>query len=185
MDVPASDVTELLIQARKRTPEAESRLYELVYAELRRIARIHMGRERQSHTLQPTALVNEAYVRLVKDDRDWQNRAHFYGTAAQVMRRILVDHARARLAHKRGGGAEPIELSDLPAPFENAEKMLALDEALQRLSLLDARQSRVVELRFFGGMTEEEIAGILDVSTRTVKRDWNMARAWLYEQIGR
>ncbi|MCW5979533.1 MAG: sigma-70 family RNA polymerase sigma factor [Bryobacteraceae bacterium] len=184
MDAEETEITALLAQAGGRSPQAAERLYELVYAELRRIARIHMGRERQN-TLQPTALVNEAYLRLAKDDRTWRNRGHFYNVAAQAMRRILVDRARAKLAQKRGAGAHQIEIPDFTAPYVDAEKMLALDEALLRLSRLDARQCRVVELRFFGGMTEEEIAEYLDVSVRTVKRDWNVARAWLYQQIGR
>ena len=185
MDAPAPDITELLTEVKNHSPEAATRLYELVYNELRRIARSHMAHERRGHTLQPTALVNEAYVRLVKNEMDWQSRAHFFNTAAQVMRRILVDHARSKLASKRGAGAEPVELAGVPAPAIDPEKMLALDEALLRLSKMDERQSRIVELRFFGGLSEEDIAGILDVSVRTVKRDWSMARAWLYDQIGR
>ena len=185
MNGPLPDITQLLAEVRNRSPEAETKLYQLVYDELRRIARHHMSREDPNHTLQPTALVNEAYVRLARDDRNWQNRAHFYGAAAQIMRRILVDHARAKLAEKRGGGATPVELAELPGPVLQPEKMLALDEALLRLSEIDPRQSRVVELRFFAGMTEEEIADVLGVSARTVKRDWTFARAWLYEQVGR
>jgi RNA polymerase sigma factor (TIGR02999 family) len=185
MNEQSSDVTELLAQVREHSGDAERQLYQLVYDELRKLARLNMRRENASHTLQATALVHEAYVRLKKDNRVFQNRAHFYRVAGQIMRRILVDHARAKVAGKRGGGANQVELPEFPGPVMEPEKMLALDEALLRLSKMDERQGRIVELRFFCGMTEEQIGEVLGVSSRTVKRNWTVARAWLYEQIGR
>lgn len=144
-----------------------------------------MRRERDNHTLQPTELVSEAYLRLVQQpDKEWQSRSHFYAVASQVMRRILVDYARARNAEKRGGASNKINIDDIQIAFDiRSEELLDLDEALSRLSQLDPQQSRVVELRIFGGLKEEEIAGLLEVSTRTVKRDWRLARAWLYGEM--
>lgn len=160
-------------------------LAERVFGELHRIAAGHMRRERRGHTLQTTALVNEAYVRLVRDNAmDWQGRAHFFAAASIAMRRILVDYARRRSAGKRPNAAlrvdwENVEIQDDP----KLERMLALDEAMDRLAVMDARQARIVELRYFGGLSEEEIAEVLSISLRTVKRDWRSARAWLQAQL--
>lgn len=156
-----------------------------VYNELRRLARVQMRRERGNHTLQPTALVNEAYMRLAPDAGVfWRDRAHFMAIAAGVMRRVLVDHARAHQAHKRGGLRRQVTLHD---EFENLSSapldILALNEALDRLALLDQRQSKIVELHFFGGLSFEEIAEVLGVAVRTAKRDWSMARSWLHIQL--
>jgi len=167
--------------------EAESRLVPLVYDELRKLARHYMRSERPDHTLQATALVHEAYLRLIgQREVDWHNRAHFFGVAAQSMRRILVDHARAHLAEKRGGADKAMSLDEASA-IGNAGRgdLVVLDEALARLAARDPRQSRIVELRFFGGLKEEEVAEVLGVSSRTVKREWRMARAWLYKEIQR
>jgi RNA polymerase sigma factor (TIGR02999 family) len=180
------DVTRMLLAWGAGSPGAEERLFPLVYDELKRIARRHLRRERGEHTLQPTALVHEAYLRLVDQTRvTWQNRAQFYGVAATMMRRILVNHARAHAAQKRGGGgAGRLSLEDANVPVEQgAADLLALDEALERLAALDARKSRVVELLYFGGLENEEAAEVLGVSEKTVRRDWQMARAWLYREI--
>ena len=157
----------------------------LVYDEMRRLARAFLARERGAHTFQPTALVNEAYLRLVDQTRvNWQNRAHFYGIASSMMRRVLVDHARAHAADKRGGAAIHLSLDDVQVPLEQrAADLVALDEALERLSQFDERKCRVVEMRFFGGLKEEEIAEVLGVTTRTVLRDWKTARLWLYREL--
>lgn len=179
-------ITQLLIQVRKGDKAAESELVPLVYAELHRLAANYMRRERPEHTLQATALVNEAYVRLMGQEKDWQNRSHFFAVAAQVMRRVLVDYARSHRAGKRGGAFEKIAIDDLPLASEGfSDQIVALDDALSRLSEWDPRQSRIVELRFFGGLTEEEVAAVMQLSTRTVKREWRLARAWLYSHIGR
>lgn len=157
----------------------------LVYTELRRLARYYLSAERHGHTLQPTALVHEAYLRLTKlKEIDWQNRTHFFAVSATIMRRILVDHARTARAHKRGQGWDIVSLNEaaLPPPARGPE-ILALDEALTRLALLDERQAKVVELRFFGGMNEDEAANALGVSSRTVKRDWRIAKAWLFKEL--
>ena len=158
-----------------------------LYTELRRLAHSYLRQERPDHTLQPTALVNEAFLKLI-DQRavKWQNRAHFFGIAAQAMRRILVDHARAHAAGKRGDGARKLPLDDAvlvggPVDID----LLALDEALTRLASIDAQQSRIVELRFFGGLTMEETAEVMHISPATVGREWRMAKAWLYAEIGR
>jgi RNA polymerase sigma factor (TIGR02999 family) len=156
-----------------------------VYAELRRLAEAYLSRERPDHTLQPTALVHEAYLRLV-DQRsvDWRNRAHFFGTAAEMMRRILVNHAHARRSVKRGGDMPRLALDDAVGFYEERDlDLVALDDALRELALLDARQSRVVELRFFAGLTIEETAEVLAISPATVKREWCLARAWLRREI--
>jgi len=179
------NITELLAELRAGNRSAESKLMPLVYDELRRLAGRYMARERSDHTLQPTALVHEAYLRLIgQRDINWQNRAHFFGVAAQLMRRILVDHARAHKARKRGGSQAKVALDETLTYADNkGAELLAIDEALTRLSHRDARQARIVELRFFVGLTEEEAAEVLGVSTRTVKRDWSVARAWLYKEI--
>ncbi len=156
-----------------------------VYGELRRLAARYLSRERSDHTLQPTALVNEAYLRLIDQHSvRWQNRAHFYGIAAQLMRRILVDHARGQAAAKRGGTAATLPLDQADAAAAPPEvDVVALDEALARLSAFDERQGRLVELRFFGGLTIEESAEVLGVSAATVKREWALAKAWLYREL--
>ena len=160
-------------------------LVPLVEAELRRLARVYMARERRDHTLQATALVNEAFVRLIgAQDVRWQDRAHFLGIAARLMRRVLVDHARTRGFQKRGGGGRQVSLDDAmlvsPAPTVD---VLALDRALEALSAVDPRKSRVIEMRYFGGMTVEETADALHVSTDTVKRDWRLAKLWLLREL--
>ena len=184
MDRPG-DVTLLLRQVKAGDSAAESRLLELVYPQLRKIARQYLRRERTGHTLQPTALVNEAYMQLVGQmDKDWQNRSHFYAVAAQSMRRILVDYARQRKAAKRDGNRQRVELTDaLAIPGERLDEILAIDEALKRLAEFDPRRAKVVEMRFFGGMTEDEAAEVLGVAPRTVKRDWNAAKAWLHGEL--
>lgn len=180
----AADVTALLLAWSDGDEAARARLMDAVYDELRRVARRHLRRERADHSLAPTALVHEAYLKLVDQRRvRWQNRAHFFGIAAQVMRRILVDHARSRAAVKRGGDAK-VAFDDVvvgTAPL-NVD-VLALDAALEKLASLDARQSRLVELRFFAGLTVEETAAALDIAPITVKRDWALARAWLFREL--
>jgi RNA polymerase sigma factor (TIGR02999 family) len=161
-------------------------LFPLLYAELRRLARRYLGRERPGHTLQATALVHEVYLRLVPQvDATWEDRGKFVGIAAHVMRRILVEHARSRRRLKRGGDAERLPLEqDVAAVDPDAERWDDLDRALDRLAALDPRQAKVVELRYFGGMTVEEAARVLGVSEKTVKRDWSVARAWLRRELG-
>ena len=182
---PSQELTRLLIDWSKGNRAALDELTPLVYAELRRLARHYMNQERQGHTLQTTALVNEAYVRLVDQKNvHWQNRAHFFAIAAQMMRRILVDYARTHRRAKRGGGALQVTLDEamLLAP-ERSEQLIALDEALEKLAELDPRKSRVVEMRHFGGLSVEEVAEVLKVSPNTVIRDWSMAKAWLRREI--
>lgn len=182
----AADITELLREVRAGNRDCQAKLMSLVYDELHRLAAAHMRRERPDHTLQASALVNEAYLRLLGPNAvDWQNRAHFFATAASTMRRILVDYARSRNARKRDGALKRVELLDNIPAFsdEYSGQMLALDAALEQLAEWDPRQSRVVELRFFGGLTVEEAAEVLGVSDKTVKRDWSMARAWLQNRI--
>jgi RNA polymerase sigma factor (TIGR02999 family) len=165
--------------------DALQRLIPLVEAELRRVARAYMGRERRGHTLQVTALVNEAFLKLT-DARHirWQDRAHFVGISARLMRRVLVDHARRRGYGKRGGGAQRVTLHDeLVASADPALDLVALDRALEALAKVDARKSRIIELRFFGGLTVEETAEVLDVSGDTVKRDWRLAKLWLLREL--
>jgi RNA polymerase sigma-70 factor (ECF subfamily) len=179
------DVTHLLIQWSKGDSAALDALVPLVYGELRRLAQLYLSREKPGHTLSSTALVHEAYLRLVKQkDVTWQNRAHFFGVAARMMRRILVDHARRRGYAKRGGGAVTLALDQAVAPAPQREiDLVALDDALDTLAKLDERQSRMVELRFFGGLSIEETSELLGVSAPTVKREWASARAWLYREI--
>lgn len=183
----SGEVTELLQRFARGDKKAEADLLLHVYRELRAIAKRHLRAERQGHTLQPTALVHEAYVRLVgKTDIEWQNRSHFFSVASQTMRRILVDYARERKAEKRGGGRHGIALEDaLSVSPEHCDLVEDLDAALERLEKVSPRQAKVVELRFFGGLNEEEIAAIVEVSVRTVKRDWRVARAWLYEELSK
>ena len=187
MESAAGDVTRFLVDLRSGRPEAASQLIPLVYGELHRLARNQMRHERSDHTLQATALVHEAYLRLVNQpERTWQNRAHFIGVAAQVMRRILVDYARARRTAKREGMLQRVPLEE-PLLFteEQSEELVTLNEAIERLAQIDARQSRVVELRFFGGLTVDETAEALGMSAKTVKRDWSVARAWLHREVSK
>ena len=179
------DVTRLLDDLSAGKEHALDELLPLVYRELRRRAASYLRRERQNHTLQPTALVNEAFLKLVEQrDVRWQNRAHFFGIAAQAMRRILVDHARTHGRVKRGGAAPQVTLDEAMIATESRSiDLLALDEALERLSALDERQARVVELRFFGGLSVEETAEVLHISPATIKREWSMAKAWLHAQL--
>ncbi len=180
-------VTKVLIDWSKGDRGAAERLMPLIYDELRQIARGYLRRERADHTLQATGLVHEAYLRLVDQTAtSWQNRAQFFGVAACVMRRVLVDHARRHRAEKRGGDWEKVEFDDaLAAGLPRSLDLVALDDALQQLTRVDPRQSQVVELRFFGGLTTEEAAEVLEVSPRTIKREWRRARAWLYREIRR
>lgn len=159
----------------------------VVYAELHRLAASYLVRERSDHTLQPTALVNEAYLRLINQNSvQWENRAQFFGIAAQMMRRVLVNHARDRHADKRGGHALRVSLDDAISFFEERDvNLVALDDALNSLSELDPQQSKIVELRFFGGLTVEEVAAQLDISPATVKRDWSTAKLWLLREVSR
>ena len=187
MDPARSEVTQLLQQWSDGRQEALDRLLPAIYAELRRLASSYLRRERRDHTLQPTALVHEAFLKLV-DQRAvrWQNRAHFFGIAAQAMRRILVDHARAHAADKRGAGGHRVSLDDaqLAGGMPDID-VLALDEVLTRLATLDPEMSRVVELKFFGGLTMEETAEVMQTSPATVGREWRMAKAWLYAELSR
>jgi RNA polymerase sigma factor (TIGR02999 family) len=179
------NVTHLLVAWRQGDQAALAHLLPLVYDELRRLAQRYLQRERPDHTLQATALVHEAYLRLV-DQRQaqWQNRAHFFGVAAQMMRRLLVDHARQQHAAKRGGAAPQLALDEaLQVADARAADVVTLDEALTALAALDPQQSRIVELRFFGGLTIEETAEVVGVSPATIKRDWSMAKAWLYREL--
>jgi RNA polymerase sigma factor (TIGR02999 family) len=180
------DVTALLRAWGKGDEGARDQLLPLIYGELRRRAAAHLRRERREHSLQPTALVHEAYLRLVDQQVTWQNRAHFFGLASEMMRRILVDHARTRKRGKRDGTWTRVELDEAVAIEEQRDvDLVSLDRALQELSQLDPRHGRVVELRFFGGLTLEETAEVLGASAATVKRDWSLARAWLYRRLKR
>ena len=178
------NLTGLLIEWRQGDKTALDRITPLVYDELRRIAHRYVQRERDGHTLQTTALVNEAYLRLAGQQRiDWQNRSHFFAVTAQVMRHLLIDHARRRHFAKHGGGARQVSLEDAAVMSEErAAELIALDEALDELAKLDQRKSRVVELRYFGGLSLEETAEVLEVSLMTVRRDWRAAKAWLYKR---
>jgi RNA polymerase sigma-70 factor, ECF subfamily len=183
---PSVQVTDLLLRWSNGHQDALDRLMPLVYEEFRRIAAHQLRLERDDHTLNPTALVHELYLRLVDQRRtSWQNRAQFFGIAAQLMRRILVDHARSRLAQKRGGSRVIVTLQDnlVQGDQPAATEILALDQALARLSALDPDQARLVELRFFAGLTVEETAVVLGRSPRTVKREWQLARAWLFREL--
>jgi RNA polymerase sigma-70 factor (ECF subfamily) len=180
------EVSQLLIDWSSGNKAALDQLIPLVDAELRRLAHQYMRQERPGHTLQTTALLNEAYLRLI-DQRhvQWQNRAHFFGIAAQLMRRILIDYARNRRYAKRGGDALKVSLDEAAmVSKDRAAELIALDEALQNLAAIDSRRSRVVELRFFGGLSIEETAEVLNISRNTAIRDWTMARAWLYRELG-
>jgi RNA polymerase sigma factor (TIGR02999 family) len=184
----AETVTVLLAELRAGSQDALNRLIPLVYTELHRLAERYMRQERIGHTLQPTALVNEAYMRLLGYQRmDWQSRAHFIRVAAGVMRRILVEYARKRQALIRGGDVEkvPLEENDILLSQQQSEELIDLDTALKRLEVLDARQSEIVSLRFFGGLTVEETAEALGISPKTVKREWAVARAWLHGEVSK
>ncbi|MGB8537090.1 MAG: sigma-70 family RNA polymerase sigma factor [Acidobacteriaceae bacterium] len=175
----------LLLKAMKNGDESASeKLFPLLYGELHRLARSYMRGERPDHTLQPTALINEAYLRLARDNVDWQSRQHFIGVAANVMRRLLVDHARAHNAERRSGGADRVELGEgLMVSIERSDEVLALHDALTGLEGVDPRQAKVVELRYFGGFSVAEIGDILEMSPRSVKRHWALARIWLLKQM--
>jgi RNA polymerase sigma factor (TIGR02999 family) len=181
----AGEVTRLLHELQQGNRLAEGRLISIVYTHLKKIAASRLRRERPDHSLEPTALVHEAYLRLIKiQDINWEGRSHFYRISATVMRRILVDHARANQARKRGDGVQQVTLdSGLPSGGKALIDVLAVDEALTRLATFDERQATILELHFFSGLTFDEIARQLGVSTRTVKRDWTMSRAWLREQL--
>lgn len=185
--VQPPEITQLLAEWSNGNQAALDKLYPLVYEELRRLAHRYMRRERKDHTLQTTALINEAYLRLIDQKNvHWENRAHFFSISAQIMRRILIDYARRYQYAKRGGGAKKISLDDAAVVAkERAAELLMLDEALMSLAERDPRRSQVVELRFFGGLSNEEIASVLKVSPNTVTRDWNLARAWLYKELSR
>jgi RNA polymerase sigma factor (TIGR02999 family) len=184
-DAARDNVSQVLEDMKAGDHRAADKLLPLVYDEFRALARHYLAQERANHTLQPTALVHEAYMKLVDQTRvDWQGRSHFFAVAAQAMRRILVDHARSRQRDKRGGGRARVVLDEEVALSpQKDEDVLALDEALQRLAKLDPRQAKVVELRFFGGMNVEEVAQALGVSKRTVEGDWTFARAWLSKEL--
>jgi RNA polymerase sigma-70 factor (ECF subfamily) len=187
MDSPQAHFTALLSQLAQGDPQAADRLTPVVYNQLKRLARGYMRRERPDHTLQTTALVHEAYLKLVRQERvNWQCRSHFLGIAAQMMRRILIDHARHHLRQKRGGAKEALPLDEaLAFSPEHSEELIKLNEALERLSSLDPRQGRIVELRFFGGLSVEETAELLSISAKTVKRDWAVAKVWLRGELRR
>jgi RNA polymerase sigma factor (TIGR02999 family) len=182
---PTHEVTQLLIEWSNGDKTALDKLMPLIHEELRGLAHHYMRRERSDHTLQTSALVNEAYIRLVnRKGVQWQNRAHFFAIAAQSMRSILVDHARSHAYAKRGGGAHKIELDEaMIVSQERAAEVVALDGALKELAEFDPQQSRIVELRFFGGLTIEETAEVVKLSPATIKREWSTAKAWLYHQL--
>lgn len=185
MTPTTQEVTQLLVDWSNGDRAALDKLLPLVNAELRRLAARYMRRENPGHTLQTSALVNEAYLRLINQQHvRWQNRAHFFGIAAQLMRRILIDHARKGQYAKRGGGALKVSLDEAAATTEAcAAELLAVDEALERLTVMDARKGRIVELRFFGGLTEDETAEVLGISSPTVQREWRAAKAWLQRML--
>ncbi len=184
---PANEVTQLLQGWRQGDRQALDALLPLVYNELRRLAHFQLRRERLDHTLQSAALVHEAYLRLIgSDPPEWESRTHFFAIAAQLMRQILVDYARRRDAAKRGGGVCKVSIDEVaPTPRRTDLDVVALDDALQALEKIDPRQSRVVELRFFAGLSLEEISEALDMGTATVQRDWTAARAWLHREMSR
>lgn len=179
------DITQLLAAWGTGDKSALDKLLPLVHAELRRIARRQMSQERDGHTLQATALVNEAYLRLAgQESFEWHSRSHFFAVCAQVMRHVLIDHARAHARNKRGGGAVQVSLGEAVAlAGQPAEHFLALDEALKFLETVDPQKSKIVELRYFGGLSIEETAEVLDISPRTVRREWQRSKAWLYRLI--
>lgn len=181
------EITQLLIDWSNGSQDALDDLFPLVYEELRRLAHRYMNRERRGHTMQTTAVVHEAYLRLIDQKHvQWQNRAHFFAIAAQMMRRILITHAQGLAYAKRGGGAVKVSLDEaaILSP-SRAGELIALDEALKDLTIIDVRRSQVVELRFFGGLNNEEVAEVLKISPNTVTRDWNVAKAWLYREMNK
>jgi RNA polymerase sigma factor (TIGR02999 family) len=184
-ETSTSEVTQLLLAWGNGDKAALDRLMPLLYDELRRLAASYLRRERDGHTLETSALAHEAYMRLVDQNLvQWRNRAHFFGIAAQMMRRILVDHARSHRYAKRGGGARRVSLDEAPQlGVQRAPDLVALDDALQALAQVDPEKARIVELRFFGGLTTEEVAEVMGVSTATVTRHWRLARAWLYRAL--
>jgi RNA polymerase sigma-70 factor (ECF subfamily) len=181
----SGNVTQFLIDWSQGDPGALENLMPLVYNELRRLARLKLLRLEQNPTIEPTSLVHDAYIRLIDQNRvNWQNRAHFFAIAAETMRRILVDHARSRLRKKRGGGRKQVSLeSALVASDLKDFNLLALNDALDRLAAIDEKQARIIELRFFAGLSIEDTATVMKISPRTVKREWAMARAWLYREM--
>jgi RNA polymerase sigma factor (TIGR02999 family) len=181
------EITQLLINWTQGDKAALDQLVSLVYPELRRLAKRHMAREDPAHTLQTSALINEAYLKLVDQQNvQWQNRAHFFAVAAQVMRHILVDHARTRNYAKRGGGAPKLPLDEAAVLIEQrATQLIALDDALRDLSALDARKSQIIELRFFGGLSLEETAEVMKISPSTIQREWRAAKAWLHHTMSK
>lgn len=184
MDTSPGEVTQILKAMRAGDATAADRLLPLVYAELHRIAEAYMRRERPDHTLQATALINEAYMRLVGEEIDWNDRGHFIGLAAHVMRRVLVDYARQHNAERRAGGLQRVEMEDnLAISPERLDEVLFLDTAMERLKEKSPRQAQVVELKYFGGLSVEQIAAALDVAPRSVKRDWSLARMFLYREL--
>lgn len=185
MDKPQVEVTQLLLAWGQGDEGALELLVPAVQVELKRLARIYLNRERPGHTLQPTALVNEAFIRLIDGNSiQWENRAHFFGIAARLMRQILVDHARHRAKLKRGGDALRVSLTAAEGLADRPDSdLLALDEALKQLAEFDERKSRIVEMRFFGGLTEEETAEAMNIPLRTLQREWRLARAWLSNQM--
>jgi RNA polymerase sigma-70 factor (ECF subfamily) len=184
MDASPGKVTQLLKAMRMGDSRAADDLLPLVYAELHRLAKAYMRRERPEHTLQATALINEAYLRLVREHADWNNRAHFIGVAANVMRRVLVDHARSHKAGRRAGGLKRVEMSDdLLISVEQLDAVALVDEALTKLAKAKPRQAQVVELRYFGGLSVEQIGDLLGIAPRSVKRDWSLARIWLFREL--
>ena len=187
METPSQQVSHLLQRWSDGDSEALDQLMPLVYDELRRMAQRYMGQQPTGHTLQTTALIHEAYMRLVGgEEKRWENRAHFFGVAAQAMRHILMDYARTQNRAKRGGGARAVSLDEaLTFCAERSAELVVLDDALTELAKLDERQSKVVELRFFGGLTEEEVAEVLKVSPRTVSGDWSLARSWLLRELSK
>jgi len=185
VEVKSSEITQILHDWNNGDEKARERLLKFVYDELKRQARFLMSRERSDHTLQPTALVHEAFLKLGDGAKIvWKDRSHFYGFAAHLMREILVDHARQHAAAKRGGNATRISADDIEIPsYKRADSIVAVDEALARLTSIDDRQAKIVEMRFFGGMTNGEIAETLDISERTVSREWQIAKLWLYREL--
>jgi RNA polymerase sigma factor (TIGR02999 family) len=178
-------LTLLLGRMQNGDREAEAQVLEAVFGQLRALARRRLARERAGHTLEPTELVHEAYMKLIGQKAPWQNRAQFFGVAAGVMRRLLVDHARARTSMKRGGTAVRVEMEEGPPILGmKAEELIAVDEALERLEAMDERQARIVQMKFFAGMNEEEIGEVIGVTPRTVRREWEKARLWLFVQLG-
>jgi RNA polymerase sigma-70 factor (ECF subfamily) len=181
---PANEITQLLNAWCNGDQDALERLAPVLESELRRLARVYLSKEAPGNVLQPTALVNEAYLRLIEwSTVEWQNRAHFYGVAAKMMRRVLVNQAIAHHRQKRGAGAVLVSLTEAGAEADRSADVVALDEALQSLAKFDDRKSRIVELRFFGGLNAEETAEVLGISSRTVHREWDLARAWLFREL--